>query len=172
MTSESENNQEFQDSDTVFEATLVPHRSLPPIGFVLVMGLLIVISMAIGVGFMLVGAWPVIGFLGIDVLLVYLAFRLSYGAARRREHIRLSADALEIYSRGPGREDRRTSLQPYWARVEVEGSSPRNTRLVIRSRGETVELGAFLAMDEKLAFAGALRDALRHLREPLHCHWR
>lgn len=155
----------MREADILFEAMLTPHRSLPPLGFVLVMGVLITISVAIGVGFSLVGAWPVVGFLGIDVLLVYLAFRISYGAARQSEHVRLTADTLEVLiQKGSGR-GRRAALQPYWARVDIEPVSAKRTRLIIRSHGETLELGAFLGSEEKLAFAEALTEALRRNRE-------
>jgi len=151
----------------LFEAVLTPHRSLPPVGFLVVMGALIAVSMAIGVGFSLVGAWPVIGFFGIDILLVYLAFRISYAAARQCQHVRLSAEMLEILFRKPGGPDKLAVLEPYWARVEVERIDARHGRLVVRSRGAVVELGGFLANDEKLAFARALREALREARDPI-----
>jgi len=157
-------------AELLFEATLTPHRSLPPLGFLMVMSVLIGISVAIGIGFSLVGAWPVIGFLGIDILLVYLAFRISYAAARQFQHVRLSSEALEVLFRDPGGGDRRAVLQPYWARVEVEPINAGRGRLVVRSRGEILELGAFLANDEKLAFAQALAQALRRARDPIQGH--
>jgi len=167
MTTELEKHPENPGVAPLFEAVLSPHRSLSPLGFVLVMGGLIGISIAIGVGFSLVGAWPVLGFLGIDILLVYLAFRISYDAARQCQHVRLGVDALEIAFHNPGGRDRHAVLEPYWARVEVEPINARRGRLVIRSRGEFIELGAFLANDEKLAFAGALSHALRQARDPI-----
>src|SRR5271169_3679921 len=66
-----------------FERVLLPHRSLPSRNFHLLMGLLGLISVAVGVGFVSVGAWPVIGFFGLDVALVYLAFRLNYRTPTR-----------------------------------------------------------------------------------------
>lgn len=134
-------------------------------GFLVVMAILITLSVAIGVGFSLAGAWPVLGFLGIDVILVYLAFRISYGAARQSERVRLSADELEVRFAGASGKDRRATLKPYWAKIAVEPANAERVRLVIRSHGRALELGSFLGTAEKLAFAEALTDALRQSRD-------
>ncbi len=79
-----------------FERVLLPYRSLPPRGFHILMLTLSLISLAVGIGFISIGAWPVIGFFGLDVALVYVAFRLSYHSARRSETIRLADDAFTV----------------------------------------------------------------------------
>src|SRR5437588_1476045 len=61
----------------LFSALLTPHRSLSSAGFFVVMGLIAGISFVGGVVFLIAGAWPVIGFLGLDVALEYWAFRRS-----------------------------------------------------------------------------------------------
>lgn len=148
----------------LFETILVPHRSLPPLGFLLVMGVLIGVSVIIGVGFTLLGAWPVMGFFGLDILLVYVVFRMSYGTARRAEQITLTARDLTVsYMDEAGRTTRAT-FQPYWARVALEPVNSRRNRLVLRSHGQSVELGAFLGPDEKAALADSLSSALESLR--------
>ena len=65
---------------TLFSAVLTPHRSLSATGFVIVMALVGGVSFAAGIAFLLMGAWPVFGFFGLDVLLIYLAFRANYRA--------------------------------------------------------------------------------------------
>ena len=79
-----------------FERVLLPHRSLPPRGFHLLMGLLGLISLAVGIGFVSIGAWPICGFFGLDVAALYLAFRLSYRSARQREVLRLAGDDFTV----------------------------------------------------------------------------
>src|SRR5271168_4527148 len=79
-----------------FERVLLPHRSLPPRGFHLLMLILGLISLVVGVGFVSIGAWPVFGFFGIDVALVYVAFRLNYRGARCREILRLAGDDFTV----------------------------------------------------------------------------
>ena len=75
-------------SRVFFERVLLPYRSLPPRGFTILMLVLAAISIAAGTLFVSLGAWPVCGFFGLDVGLVYLAFRLSYRSARQREMLR------------------------------------------------------------------------------------
>ena len=78
------------------DAALAPNRSLPNIGFVALMGTLVAASFFAGIAFVSMGAWPVIGFFGLDVLLVYLAFRANYRGARLYETVRLTEDAVEV----------------------------------------------------------------------------
>lgn len=80
----------------VFEIELKPYRSLGPRGFAILMILFGLVNFAAGIAFWMLGAWPVFGFFGLDVLLVWLAFRFSYAQARAREIIRLDQDALEV----------------------------------------------------------------------------
>jgi len=80
----------------VFGAELVPHRSLPPQGFLLLMTTIGVISFGAGIAFYLAGAWPVVGFLGLDVLLIYLAFRINYRRGDLREILELTRDDLLV----------------------------------------------------------------------------
>ncbi len=84
------------EEEVLFDAELTPHRSLPPEGFVLLMGLVGLVSFAAGALFFVVGAWPVVGFLGLDLLLIYLAFRASYRSGRAYETLRLTRRDLTL----------------------------------------------------------------------------
>src|SRR5260370_30973891 len=79
-----------------FERVLLPHRSLPPRGFHLLMLLLGLVSLAMGIGFVAIGAWPICGFFGLDVAALYLAFRLRYRSARPREVLRLAGGDFTV----------------------------------------------------------------------------
>src|SRR5436305_1607253 len=79
-----------------FERVLLPHRSLPPHGFHLLMLFLGLLSVIAGTVSVAVGAWPICGFFGLDVAALYLAFRFSYRSARRREVLRLAADDFTV----------------------------------------------------------------------------
>ena len=72
---------------TIFSATLTPHRSLGRAGFLILMLLFGGISFVTGMLFLVIGAWPVLGFFGLDVLLLYLAFRLNYWHAEAYEEV-------------------------------------------------------------------------------------
>ncbi len=103
-----------------FERVLLPHRSLPPRGFHVLMLILGLVSLAVGIGFVSIGAWPVVGFFGLDVALVYIAFRLNYRSARCRETLRLADDAFTVERVNVRGNRRLWRFQPFWLRVVLE----------------------------------------------------
>jgi len=84
------------DDPLVYAVTLAPHRSLSPFGVKVVMGAMGLVSLGAGAMFLSLGAWPVFGFFGLDVLLLYLALRASARSARAREHITVTASLIEV----------------------------------------------------------------------------
>ena len=154
---------ELHASPVFFDAVLYPHRSLPPQGFLLLMLVLGGVSFAAGVSFVLLGAWPIFGYFGLDVLLVYLAFRASYRSARMHEWVRLTEDALTVERVGRRGERRRWHFQPAWLRVVLEERDETN-RLVLSSHGRELVVGGFLAPAERKNLAVALKDALSRWR--------
>ena len=154
---------ERRGSPVFFDAVLYPHRSLPPQGFMLLMVVLSVVSFAAGVSFVLLGAWPILGYFGLDVLLVYLAFRASYRSARMHEWVRLTEDTLTVERVGRRGERRRWQFQPFWLRVVLEERNETN-RLVLTSHGRELVVGGFLAPAERRNLAVALKEALNRWR--------
>ena len=80
----------------LFSALLTPHRSLNRTGFLVLMGFLSVVSFAAGVAFLLMGAWPVFGFFGLDVLAIYWAFRVNFRRAKATEEISVTPSELRV----------------------------------------------------------------------------
>ncbi len=149
---------------TYFDAVLHPNRSLSGRGFLLLMMCLAALSFVAGVGLIGCGAGPVFGFFGLDVLVIYVAFRASYRSGRLVETVRLTDDALEVrridaYGRGAS-----WRVPPLWAKVEVDNPGEHDCRVVVRSHGQSVVLGAFLSPRERKELAEALRAALSRLR--------
>jgi uncharacterized membrane protein len=149
-----------------FDATLTPHRSLPPAGFYLLMGAVGGVSLTMGIMFLLIGAWPVFGFLGLDVALLYFAFRMNYRAALARETVRLDELELTVQRFSPSGHERRWSFQPYWLKVRHEAASEYPVPLVLASHGRQLEIASFLSQPEKTELAEALREALQRSRAP------
>lgn len=143
-----------------FRAVLYPNRSLGPRGFLVLMLALIAISFTAGVIFVAIGAWPVFGFFGLDVALLYLAFRLNYRAGRLHEIVALGEDGLSVERRHPDGRCESWSFEPYWLRVAIDGDAETGVALSLSSHGRTVTIGDFLAPEEKIEFAGALQRAL------------
>ena len=80
----------------IFAATITPHRSLGSTGFLILMLGIGGVSFVSGMVFLLLGAWPVFGFLGLDVLLIYWAFRANFRAARAYEEVTVTASELTV----------------------------------------------------------------------------
>lgn len=153
--------------EVFFAATVTPHRSLPPRGLFWIMAVLVGFSLCSSIGFLLAGAWPVPGFLGLDIALVYFAFRLSNRAARQSESLRLTAEALDVECLSARGERKRWRFEPAWLLVTVDESEDGRGRLLLASHGKSVTVGAFLSIEERQDLASALRAALQRWREAL-----
>jgi uncharacterized membrane protein len=151
-----------------FERVLLPHRSLPVRGFHFLMLTLGLISLAVGIGFVLIGAWPVTGFFGLDVVLVYFAFRLSYRSARCSETIRLAGDAFTVERVSVRGERRVWQFQPFWLRVILEERSDERNRLLVASHGRSLVIGDILPPTARRELAASIREALRRWRDALN----
>lgn len=147
-----------------FDAVLHPHRSLGRTGFLVLMGAVALAATVVSLGFLLLGAWPVAGFCGLDVLLLFWAFRASYRSARLYERVRLTGEELTVHRVAWRQPERRWRFQPYWLRVRMDDPPEHESQVRLCSHGRSVTVGAFLTPDERLAFANALRDALRAWR--------
>lgn len=147
-----------------FDAVLMPHRSLSPAGFWLLMAVISALSFVSGMYFVWRGAWPVSGYLGLDILLVYIAFKASYRSARLHEAVRLTEEALVVERVGPSGRLGRWTFQPYWLRIEMDDPAEHHSQLKLTSHGRFLVIGAFLAPHERLEVANALRAALGRQR--------
>jgi uncharacterized membrane protein len=119
------------------------------------------VSFVSGVVFVSMGAWPVCGFFGLDVLLVYVAFRANFRAARAYEEVTVTASELtvrKVSQRGGVRE---WTLNPVWVRLErIVHEEFGIERLFLVSRGQRLSVAGFLGAHEKESFATALSAAL------------
>jgi uncharacterized membrane protein len=146
-----------------FDVVLQPHRSLNRRGLAWILGLVGAVSLVVSIGFAAIGAWPVSGFFGLDVLLLCLAFRWSFASARDRECLRLTDDALIVRreTRGRAREWR---FNPYWVRLLHETGHDGSDTLTLRSHGATLAIARFLSPPQRRDLAVALDAALRRHR--------
>ena len=147
-----------------FDAMLTPHRSLSPTGFRLLMTCVCTVSFTAGMAFLLMGAWPVFGFFGLDVLLVYLAFHQSYRSALLTETVQLGKAELVVRRVTPDGKARLWRFQPYWLRLHMDDPPRHDSQLTLSSHGHHLIIGAFLAPEERGALARALRAALQRRR--------
>ncbi len=146
----------------LFSALLTPHRSLHRTGFLVLMGFLTLVSFAAGVAFTLMGAWPVFGFFGLDVLAVYWAFRINFRRGNATEEISVTASELRVRRVSHRGHVVEWVLNPLWVRLDQKTHAEFGIeKLYLVSRGRRVSVANFLGPDEKDSFAKALSAALQ-----------
>jgi uncharacterized membrane protein len=146
----------------LFSALLTPHRSLTKTGFTVLMTIVTVGSFVAGMIFLMMGAWPVFLFFGLDLFIIYWAFRVNFLRARATEEISITHFELRV---------RRTShrghivewvLNPLWVHLDQKIHEEYGIeRLYLVSRGRRISIASFLGPDEKLSFVEAFSTALQ-----------
>ena len=137
------------------DTELRPYRSLSARAFKLMLIVVIVINAVVGIVFMIYGAAPVAGFCGLDVLALWIAFRVNYRAARATERVRLTPLAMHVERRDQKGVARHWVLNPVWASVREDRAG-----VAVWSGGKALTIGAFLPPDERAEFARTLGTAL------------
>ncbi len=153
------------DEAPILAVRLTPHRSFDPAAVRLLMAATFVVSALFSLPFYLMGAWPIVGFMGLDVALLYFAFRANFRAARAYEDFHLTYFELlfaRVSARGARREWR---FNPAWVRIErIDHQEFGPQRLSLLSRGRRWEVARFLGPDQKAEFATTLASALAEAR--------
>jgi uncharacterized membrane protein len=166
MTAQSESVQSESPRRLLFQAHLKPHRSLSQRHFRLMMALVIAFSVTVSAFAWFAGAWPVFGFMGLDVALVYLVFRISYRRALVSERVELDEQTLTVERVDPKGRSRCWRLQPAWLKVELHEPILPQTPVVLRSHGKSLPIGVFLHPEQRRQVAQDLRSALDRWRRP------
>jgi uncharacterized membrane protein len=150
------------DQPKLFSARLTPHRSLNRTGFLVLMSIVSAASFAAGIAFLLMGAWPVFGFFGLDVLVIYWAFRINFRRAAAVEEISVTPSELRVRRVSHRGHVVEWVLNPLWVRLDQKSHAEFGIeRLYLVSKGRRVSIGSFLGPDEKASFAKALMAALQ-----------
>ena len=162
MTTQTRADNDPRSEPTILSAIITPHRSLSGRGFLLVMALVGGLSFIDGMFFFLLGAWPVIGFLGLDVLLVYWAFRANYRAAAAFEEVTVTPSELRLRRVSHRGEVAVWTLNPVWTKLDREKHEEFGLlKLFVVSRGRRFAVAGFLSPKERESFAAALGEARR-----------
>ncbi|SRR6266566_734283 len=149
----------------LFSALLTPHRSLNRTGFLVLMGFISAVSFAAGLAFLLMGAWPVLGFFGLDVLVIYWAFRINFRDAKAIEEISVTPFELRVRRVSHRGHVVEWVLNPLWVRLDqITHAEFGIEKLYLVSKGRRVSIARFLGPDEKASFAKALTLALQAAR--------
>ena len=150
------------DQPMLFSARVTPHRSLNRTGFLVLMGIIGAVSFIAGTAFWMMGAWPVFGFFGLDVLVIYWAFRRNFRSANATEDITVTPSELRVRRVSHRGRLIEWSFNPLWVQLEQTGDPEFGIEhLYLVSRGRRLIIGHFLGPDEKASFAKALLAALQ-----------
>lgn len=156
---------------TIFSVVITPHRSLQRAGFLVLMAAFGAASFITGMVFLIAGAWPVFGFFGLDVLLLYGAFRLNYRHAGAYEEVKVTPSALMVRKVSHHGRVREWVLNPLWVRLDQQSHEEYGIeRLFLVTRGKELNIAGFLGPDEKANFARELRAALGEARRGVYAN--
>lgn len=134
---------------------LWPYRSLSPKGFKIFMLVLAGLMVTMGLGFFLAGAWPVIGFMGAEIGVLYFVFKMNYRSARQREHLSADEKTFRIERISPDGDTKVEELQTPWLKAKLipqtnaDDKPHEHQKLILSSHGKTTEIGSFLHAAEK-----------------------
>jgi uncharacterized membrane protein len=147
----------------LFAAILTPHRSLGRQGFYALLAAVIGINLIGAFFFTIAGAWPVVPFLGLDVLLVWIAFRANYRAARAYEEVIVTP--VEITVRRVDQKGRRLEwrFNPAWTKLHTTRDDDDErlvTALVLDEGRRRLAVATLLPPVERADFGRALACAL------------
>lgn len=146
------------------DAVLEPPRSLSPKGFNRVMLGFGALGFFVGAIFLLTGAYPVVGFMGLEFLALWLVFKASFRAQAARTYVQVTADAVTLRKiDGRGRE-RRATLSSHFVRVELDRAVRGPSALRLAASDKIYSLGEFLTPHERESFARRLDAALSDAR--------
>ena len=144
--------------------TLWPHRSLSQKGFAILLVMLGSLAIAIGLGFFLIGAWPVIGFMGLELGVLYIAFRLNYRDGKACEQLLIHASGIDIIRTTPKGAQMRETLPSLWVDAQVIKQKGRRPILQLRHHHHSYEIGAFLPPAEKKALKAEINQRISDAR--------
>jgi uncharacterized membrane protein len=151
----------------LYSAVLRPHRSAGRKVARVVAGLVAGLLMVVGTGFLLAGAWPVLPFLGLEVVLLYAALRLNQHAGNAFEAINLTRHALTVRRVDHWGKQSDFSFSPDWLQVNLQPMPGHDNRLELRTHGRSLAIASFLLPHEREELALTLRRALGRLSTTL-----
>lgn len=149
----------------LFSAMLRPHRALGPSGIRNVVIFTAIMASIPGMVFYAMGAWPIVGLLGLDMIALTWALTASFKSGDTYETVTLWPDNLEVRHVTARGQERQHRFNPFWVRLDVSRDfEDRVTRIALKNRGEVLELGKFLTPDDKKKFAQSFGRALHRAR--------
>jgi len=118
--------------------------------------------------FWYLGAWPVFGFLGLDIVLIYAAFKLNYRSGNMYERLFIISKKLKILRSLPSGKVQIWELNPYWAQANLIEINNHQSQLIIKSKNKAVSIGSFLNSYDKKKLEKKITFSLKNYRESVN----
>ena len=144
----------------LFDAVIYPNPPLSKQGFIWVVGGFALLSTVVGTATFLAGAWPVVGFCGLDVMALTLAFWLVRRRAKAYEAVQVDRERLTVQQVDHHGRSREWRFRPYFTRIEMDQPVRTDSLVRLRDQSMTVRIGAYLTPPERLDFVKALQAAV------------
>jgi uncharacterized membrane protein len=146
------------------DAVITPHRSLSERGFIVLIAIVTLANCASAAVFIAMGATFVPIFLGVDLLAVFVAFMVSFQAAKRIERVQVTSRDIRITHETPKWSRLVWESPTAFTKVAVETDEERAVELKLSLSGREVSVAAALSPGERAVFAQALERAIREAR--------
>lgn len=147
-----------------FDLRLTPNRSFDPDHVWRLVGGVGAVFVVMGARLWVLGAWPVVPFMIIDLALLWWAFKASHRSGQAFETLRLDDSALQVRTVSHRGAERRVALEPYWTQVQLERVSDLENRLWLACRGHRVRVAECLSPAEREQVRDVIADGLRRCR--------
>ena len=153
------------DEPTIYlDTELHPNASLSRPAFLIVMSLVALFSFAAGVLYLMVGAWPVFGFFGLDAFVIWLAFRLHFRAQEQVTYVRVDETHVRLWHMQRGKPDKKADIPTAFVRVALDEPVTHNSFLTLQYGRKAWVIGRFLTPKRRKALAKDLRAAIHAAR--------
>ena len=150
------------------DRVITPERSLPLAGFKVLLGVLIAVNLVVGGVFLAMGAWPAPIFLGLDVLGLYIAFRVSYRRAATRQRVVVTADQVRVLRERAGVTTALWASPTAFTRVDLDRTGRHGAQLRLAVSGKRLRIGQALGPRQLEDLAEAIEAAIRSARAERH----
>lgn len=162
----NETDNHYYKEKALFSAKLMPHRSLQAHGLFWVIILFGTIAFLCGLFFFSLGAWPVVGFLGLDIVILWYALKVNRRSAQAFEEVHLHQHELIVVQTDPNGQTREFRFNPFWVRLTKDVHEDLGViKMQLQERGRTLAIGQFLPPIEKTSFYDAFSEALANAKK-------
>ena len=116
-----------------------------------------------GIAFISLGAWPVCGFLFLEIFALIMLLNFNHRCSYVTERILITEACLKVERIDQWGRKNQWSFQRHWLQVNIDQNEDLNFKLELRSHGKSLVIGSFLSPRARRNIAISLNQALNRL---------